>query len=283
MSLRKRCSPTFPALLDGQVNPLHCPTSPRCDHHWHYDFRVNGHRYRNTTETADKQKAKDIEAKERSRILEGRHGIRRQPDITFKAFTGTYLRDHAELHKRSVDRDREIIAVLNRWFGSLMLHEITAHRIEQFKRERLAGKWRGHNSTVGKPIKPATVNRELDALRGILSKAVEWGKLLDSPARNVKRLKVDNRRTRVLSDEEQRALLEGSPRKLRSIVTLALITGARIGEILSLRWEDTQGGVPDVPGDEERQVPPSSHQPGHSSRPGRSAEGVRVGLHELTD
>jgi len=30
--------------------------------------------------------------------------------------------------------------------------------------------------------------------------------------------------------------------KLRAIVTLALITGARIGELLALRWEDCQDG-----------------------------------------
>src|SRR5437667_10947688 len=108
MSLRKFCSPAVAITLeDGQPNPLHCPTSPRCAHHWFYDFRVNGRRYRNTTETADKQRAKNIEARERARILDGRHGIRRQPDITFKAFADTYLKDHAELHKRSVDRDRE--------------------------------------------------------------------------------------------------------------------------------------------------------------------------------
>ena len=83
MSLRKRCSKSEPATLrDGSANPLHCPISPRCDHYWFYDFRVNGRRYRNTTETADKHKARDIEAKERSRILDGKHGIRRQPDIT---------------------------------------------------------------------------------------------------------------------------------------------------------------------------------------------------------
>ena len=76
-------------------------------------------------------------------MLEGRHGIRQQPDITFKAFAEIYISDHAELHKRSVERDREILKVLNRAFGSLILHEITAHLIEQFKRERLAGKWRG--------------------------------------------------------------------------------------------------------------------------------------------
>jgi hypothetical protein len=174
MSLRKRCS-RDKALPDGSPNLLCCPTSPKCDHHWFYDFRVNRKRYRETTETSDKQRAKDIEARERAKILEGRHGIRRQPDITFKQFTETYLRDHAELHKRSVDRDREIIKVLNRSFGSLILHEITAHRIEQFKRERLAGKWRGHkNTSPPRPLKPGTVNRELDTLKSILSKAVTW-------------------------------------------------------------------------------------------------------------
>jgi hypothetical protein len=129
--LRKRCSKSEPATLrDGSANALHCQPSPRCEHHWFYDFRVNGRRYRNTTETADKQKARDIEAKERSRILDGKHGIRRQPDITFRAFADIYLRDHADLHKRSADRDREILKTLNRAFGSLILHEITAHRIE---------------------------------------------------------------------------------------------------------------------------------------------------------
>ena len=244
MSLRKRCSRAESlTLADGSQNPLHCDTSPRCDCHWFYDFRVNGRRYRSTTETADKHQAKNIEARERSRILDGRHGIRRQPDITFKAFAATYLTDHAELHKRSVDRDREIIKVLNRSFGPLILHEITAHRIEQFKRERLAGKWRGHHTTSApKPLKPATVNRELDTLKSILSKAVEWGKLTESPAKAVKRLKVDNRRTRILTEAEQGALLAACPTKLRALVMLLLITGARVGELLSLRWDACEDG-----------------------------------------
>jgi hypothetical protein len=86
-------------------------------------------------------------------------------DITFARFAPIYIRDYADLHQRSVDRDREILKVLTRAFGGLILHEITAHRIVQFKRERLAGKWRGHGQTsAAKPIKPATVNRELDCL-----------------------------------------------------------------------------------------------------------------------
>ena len=110
--------------------------------------------------------------------------------------------------------------------------------IEQWKRERLAGKWRGHKHTSAKPIKPGTVNREPDTLRGIFSKAIEWGKLLEHPMRKVKRLKVDNRRTRILTEAEQLALLATCPKKLGRMVRLALITGARFGELLALTWDE---------------------------------------------
>ena len=240
MSLRKFCSGSVSATLrDGQPNQLHCPSSPQCDHHWFYDSRVNRKRYRSTTETANKQAAKRIEAKERARVLDGRHQIRQQADITFKQFAATYLRDYAEQQKRSVGRDREILKVLNKAFGSLILHEVTPHRIEQFKRERLAGKWRAHGQKhAAKPLRPATVNRELDTLRSIFSKAVEWGTLREHPMRGVRRLKVDNRRTRILTETEQLSLLQACPKMLAGIVRLALITSARIGELLAVKWDD---------------------------------------------
>ena len=112
-----------------------------------------------------------------------------------------------------------------------------------FKRERLTGRWRAYRQKRSpKPVKPATVNRELDTLKSIFSKAVEWGKLIDSPARGVKRLAVENRRTRILSLDEQRRLLKACRPKLKAIVTVALITSARIGEVLSLRWTQSQDG-----------------------------------------
>jgi integrase len=244
MSVYKRCSRDR-TLDDGSPNPWFCETSPRCEHPWHYYFRVNGRRYRASTETHDKHQAQDIEARERARILDGRHGIRRQPDITFKQFAEIYLRDHADLHKRSAKRDREILKTLNRFFGAAILHEITPHRIEQFKRDRLNGTWRAFKQKrSAKPVKPGTVNRELDTLKSILSKAVEWKYLVDSPARGVKRFRLQNRRTRILSVDEQRRLLEACERqpKLQALLKLALITGARIGELLTLAWEDCQDG-----------------------------------------
>jgi integrase len=211
---------------------------------WWYAFRLNGRRYRDSTATTNKHLARDIEAKERARILEGRHGIRRQRDIAFAAFAKTYLTDHAEVNKRSVDRDRESVKVLNRYFGDVLLHEITAHRIEQFKRDRGAGVCRSHRQkSAPRPVKPGTVNRELDTLRSILSKAVEWKVLVASPAVGVKRIRVENTRTRVLSLDEQRRLLQACKGvKLRAYVELLLITGARAGELLQLTWDDVADG-----------------------------------------
>src|SRR5688572_20180328 len=109
MSLRKFCGPSFP-----ESHALRCVASPKCEHHWFYDFRVNRRRYRATTDTNDKQQAKKIEAAERTKILEGRHSIRQLPDIPFRQFATTYLEDYSAVTKRSVQRDREIVVVLNR-------------------------------------------------------------------------------------------------------------------------------------------------------------------------
>jgi integrase len=138
---------------------------------------------------------------------------------------------------------REIIKMLNRFFGSVLLHEITSLRIEQFKRDRLAGRWSAHKQKGSpKSVQAATVNRELDTLKSIFTKAVEWKRLVESPARDVKRLRVNNRRTRILTPDEQQRLLAACSRKLRAIVMLALVTGARIGELLELPWEHCQNG-----------------------------------------
>ena len=53
----------------------------------------------------------------------------------------------------------------------------------------------------------------------------------------VRRLKVDSRRTGILSENEQADILAAAPKKLRALVRLALLTGVRAGELLNLRWD----------------------------------------------
>jgi integrase len=89
----------------------------------------------------------------------------------------------------------------------------------------------------------STVNRYLSALGHAFSMAVqEWGWLEDSPIRNVRKPREPRGRVRFLSDQERHQLLaacrESQNPALHTIVVLALSTGARRGELLTLRWPD---------------------------------------------
>ncbi|MGV7196926.1 tyrosine-type recombinase/integrase [Xanthomonas axonopodis] len=139
------------------------------------------------------------------------------------------------------------------------MEAITATDVEKWKGERLSGR-----------NKPATVNREVTRLRGVISRAVEWDLLPSHPLRAVKRVKTDDDdRVRYLSkDEEARlraslAKRDNNAREARKradqwraergrapfpaldyadhltpAVLISINTGLRRGELTSLRWTD---------------------------------------------
>lgn len=90
----------------------------------------------------------------------------------------------------------------------------------------------------------ATVNRKSTVLRGILSRAVEWGKLHEHPMKGIKPLHIaDDARVRTLSAEE-RGRLYGvidagdCDAEFGTAIYLLLNTGARMGELRGLRPAD---------------------------------------------
>ena len=88
---------------------------------------------------------------------------------------------------------------------------------------------------------PATVNRYLAALSHCFTIAMkEWCWIDDNPLRKVTKPKESRGRVRFLSDDERQKLLNAcleSPNTLLyPIVVIALSTGARRGEILSIKW-----------------------------------------------
>lgn len=94
---------------------------------------------------------------------------------------------------------------------------------------------------------PATVLHLHRAVYRCLRDAERWGDVARNVARLVDAPKVKRHEMRALSAEEARALLraaEGS--RLEALLVVALSTGARLGEMLALSWDDVdleQGAI----------------------------------------
>jgi len=97
-------------------------------------------------------------------------------------------------------------------------------------------------SFLSKQLSNATVNRYKAAISVVFSYACREYDLPDNPVRHIRPLPENNSRTRYLSDDERSRLFEvvrqSSWNKLYLITLLAITTGARKGELTSLKWSD---------------------------------------------
>jgi integrase len=201
---------------------------------WQIDTFYKGIRLRDscsTPEAADASLRKMKTLVDEGRWLEKRREVKE----TLGEFAKRYLKWCEEIRQKDLRSKKQRIGVIEEKLGKdTPLGKITRGTVEKYQAERLSSL--SHRNT---PLKPATVNREMAALKHMLSKAVAWGVLLLNPASGVKLHKENNRRLRYLTPEECKALLDACPSAtMRQIVTLALNTGMRKGEILNLIWEN---------------------------------------------
>ncbi|EPA95519.1 site-specific integrase [Pseudomonas sp. G5(2012)] len=88
---------------------------------------------------------------------------------------------------------------------------------------------------------PATVNRRKAAWSALFQFAVDEEYVATNPAKTISSKTENNARIRFLDDDERKALLAACDKSewplLKLLVTLAMTTGARLGELQSLRWE----------------------------------------------
>ena len=193
---------------------------------WWMSFSYQGRQVRKSTGTSDRRLADAILSKVKVQIVEGNFFDRlEEQERTFGELMDRYEREH--IVKRASHRSfRGYVRRLRAFFGDRTLAEITPRLIVDYKNQRLS---------AGKA--PATVNRELSAIRKAYNLAVrEWEWCRSNPVSRVSMEKENNKRDRWLSDEEEGRLLDACTPWLKNLVLFALCTGMRMGEILELTW-----------------------------------------------
>jgi len=90
---------------------------------------------------------------------------------------------------------------------------------------------------------PVNANRHIALLSHIYTKLIRWGVVESNPCLGVERNK-EHARTRYVEDDEFWAVWAKMPRHIQLLMELALCTGQRQGDLVSLKWSQvTDDGV----------------------------------------
>lgn len=183
--------------------------------------------------------AKKWAAATESAIREGRHfKTAEAKKHTFAEMVDRYIRDVLPTKPKQADKQTMQLEWWKAKLGAYVLADVTPALIVQCRDELAKGiTYRGTQRS------PATVVRYMAALSHAFGIAVkEWQWIEDSPIRKVKKPKESRGRVRFLDDDERERFLaackESSNIWLYPCVILALSTGMRQGELMSLRWSD---------------------------------------------
>jgi integrase len=196
---------------------------------WHIDKVIYGKRICESTGTRDLTEAEALLAR---RVIQARgvHLFGEQREYIFRDAARKFLAENQ--HKRSLERDRRALAVLDPFIGSLPLRRVHHDTLAPYIRSRL-----------DKGQSPGTVNRDLAVVRRILNLAARlWRDETDRPWLPVAPLiqmqrHPHQREPYPLSVAEQRLLFSELEGHLASMALFKVNTGLREQEVVNLRWQ----------------------------------------------
>ena len=196
---------------------------------WHIDKVIYGKRICESSGTRDRVEAEALLAR---RVTQARrvHLFGEQREHTFREAAAKFLAENQ--HKRSLERDRRALAVLDPFIGTLSLQRVHHDTLAPYVRSRLCN---------GKS--PGTVNRDLAVVRRILNLSARlWRDETDRPWLPVAPLIQMQRHSHArepypLSVAEQRLLFSELENHLASMALFKVNKGLREQEVVNLRWQ----------------------------------------------
>jgi integrase len=165
--------------------------------------------------------------------------------LTVREFMDRWLE-----HMQILGRDEQ---TLHGYRRLLELHALPAiggmqlRALESLHLSDLYAKLQRQGRRDGKPggLHPRTVGHVHRALHRMLKQAVRWKFLAQNPATDIELPSVPKSEMVTLSREQAVALVKAAEQRplMRILVMLGVATGARLGELLALRWQDVDLGA----------------------------------------
>ena len=215
---------------------------PKNSPFYHYDFRIQRHRFRGSTgETTEREARAFLRAEKERRRAEIKAGIVQANTPTIAGVFVRYWETEGHKKRWAFGIQKHMEGMLahfgkDRLFGDIGNADV-AGMLEAYEASTERNNRGGKTTRPGKPT-PSTVNRRMAVLRRIYNKArIEWElpvKTINWPAHEREEPK---ERVRHITVEQAKALLEPLPDRIMLMVAWSLATGCRLNETETLKWE----------------------------------------------
>jgi integrase len=188
---------------------------------WWVQYFVKGTRFRESSNSRSRPEAKAFLQQKLEVAAQGNPVGAKAGKATFADLAKILLDDYRANGRRSLGRVDDAVGHLRRFLETTPASQISGDLIERYVRSRQE-----------EGAAPATINRELGALRRAFRLAQLAGKVAFRP--EISMLPEDNRREDFFEAAEYQAVLDNLPEYLRRVIQTAYMTGWRINsEILT--------------------------------------------------
>lgn len=172
--------------------------------------------------------------------------------VTFSMFVGKWLKEYAEveLAKKTVFRYRQLLdSRITARFGHMRLDKIKPLELVEFynslRKDHKYFKLKkdgSRESVPSGPLSEQTIKHHHRLISALFEKAIKWEVLKGrNPAHSVDAPKVEKAKAKCYNQEQTQAMIEAlqdEELKYKAITMVSLTTGARIGEVMGLEWQD---------------------------------------------
>lgn len=203
---------------------------------WYINWTEQGVRHRRSLGSISEDEARSALELEKARLTERKltgKSLQFQSRLTLEQFAPEYLAWRSSEWPASQDRTREAYTNhIKAEFGHMVMTEISPYSVERWKNMRKSQK-----------AAPATIKKELDVLKAMLNKAVEWELITSHRISRVSPPKsVRSKPPRYYTQDELKTIYDQSI-KYGALWRFMANTGMRRSEILAARRSHIVDGV----------------------------------------